>query len=230
MRMETMNATKESPHAGQPVRAAGVSIDAARAAVVLVHGRGATAESMLALARELDVEGVAFRAPQAAGHTWYPHSFLAPLQANEPHLTAALELVGRGVEELERGGVPAERIVLLGFSQGACLASEYVARHARRYGGLVAFSGGLIGSEQASGEPPHDKLFAYDGSLDGTPAFFGCSDRDPHIPQARVEQSAETFGELGADVEKRIYPGMGHTVNQDEMAYVRDLLKHLHRT
>jgi predicted esterase len=213
------------PHAQQPVRAYGAPLDRARAAVVLIHGRGASAESILGLADELAQPDVTYVAPQAAGSTWYPYSFLAPLDRNEPWLSSALGLVGGIVAHLEGEGVPAERIVLAGFSQGACLASEYAARNPRRYGGVVALSGGLIGNEQLTGvDPPADKVFAYDGDLAGTPAFFGCSDVDAHIPLQRVEHSAETFADLGADVEKRIYPGMGHTVNDDEIRFVRGLL------
>ncbi len=213
------------PHAGIPVREGGAPLGRARAAVVLLHGRGATAEGMLDLADALAQPDVAYRAPQASGRTWYPRSFLAPLALNEPHLTSALAAVGRVVDGVEAEGVPAERTVLLGFSQGACLALEYAARHPRRYGGVVALSGGLIGADEWRGaDPPADKLFEYTGSLDGTPVFLGCSDVDPHIPLVRVETSAEVLWGLGAAVEKRIYPGAGHTVVPDEVKAVRGLL------
>ena len=204
------------PHPDGPIRAAGVALAAARAALVLVHGRGATAESILELADEFAVAGVAYLAPQAAGQTWYPHSFLAPLADNEPGLSSGLATVGAVLAAVAAAGVPAERTALLGFSQGACLALEYTARHARRYGAVVALSGGLIGP---AGTPR-----AYAGSLAGTPVFLGCSDRDPHIPRARVAESAAVCEALGGMVTLRIYPNMGHTVNGDEIAAVRTLL------
>ena len=205
------------PHAGQPVRTSGVPPEEAAAAMVLLHGRGASAESILTLTDALgSPPRFAYAAPQAAGHTWYPHSFLAPLERNEPWLSSALEAVGAVVSELESAGLDASRIVLLGFSQGACLALEFAARHARRYGGVVAFSGGLIGPDGT----PRD----YAGSLGGTPVFLGCSDADPHIPAGRAHHSADVLDRLGADVTKRIYPGMGHTVNDDELAWASDLL------
>ena len=213
-----MNPTQtQRPHAGQPVRTSGVPAEEATAALVLLHGRGASAESILTLTDELgDLSGFAYAAPQAAGHTWYPYSFLAPLEQNEPWLSSALEAVGAVVSGLEEAGLDASRIVLLGFSQGACLALEFAARHARRYGGVVAFSGGLIGPDGT----PRD----YAGDLGGTPVFLGCSDVDPHIPAGRVHESADVLERLGADVTKRIYPGMGHTVNDDELAWARALL------
>lgn len=213
------------PHQGQPVLSAGEPAASARVGVVLVHGRGADANSMLSLADALRSEGIAFRAPQASGFTWYPHSFLAPLSDNEPWLGSAVHAVLDVVAELEGEGIPADRIVLVGFSQGACLALETSARHTRRYGGVVALSGGLIGSDQRTGgAPPDDKLFEYEGSLHGTPVFLGCSDVDAHIPVARVHKTAQVMSDLDADVTTRIYPGMGHTVNDDELRFVRGLL------
>lgn len=196
--------------------AAGTPLDRARGAVVLIHGRGASAESILGLAGELQTDGLALLAPQAPGGSWYPHSFLMPLDQNEPHLSAALATVGATLDELAAAGIPAARTVLLGFSQGACLATEYAARNARRYGGVVALSGGLIGPDGT----PRD----YPGTLDGTPVFLGCSDSDFHIPLARVEESGAVLGALGGAVDQRIYPGMGHTVNRDELAAVQALL------
>jgi len=203
-------------HRGQPILAAGRPLAEAEAAMVLVHGRGGSPEDLLGLAADLNRPELAYVAPQAAGHTWYPYSFLAPLAQNEPGLSSALELLGDLVAHLEQGGIPAERIVLLGFSQGACLSLEFAARNARRYGGVVALSGGLIGPPGT----PRD----YTGSLAGTPVFLGCSDRDPHIPKERVDESAAVFEKMGAAVTERIYPGMGHTVNEDEMDFVRRLL------
>ncbi len=201
--------TAPSPHENQPILAAGRPLTEARAALIFVHGRGATAESILSLADYLPHPDMAYLAPQAAGNTWYPYSFLAPMEQNEPYLSSALARLGSLLAEVGRAGIPPERVVLAGFSQGACLASEFVARHARRYGGLLAFSGGLIG--------PPDTLREYVGSLDGTPVFVGCSDVDPHIPLARVNETADVLERLGAVVDKRIYPRLGHTINQDEI-------------
>lgn len=212
--MSTRNG--DDPHADQPVYRTGADLDGARAAMVLIHGRGASAEDILGLAGEWRRQDVAYLAPQAAGGTWYPHRFLAPLPANEPYLTSALRAVQSVVRLIESYALPADRIVLLGFSQGACLAAEYAARNAQRYGGVVVLSGGLIGPPGT----PRD----YPGSLDATPAFFGCSDVDPHIPQSNVDASAEVFSRLGAAVDKRIYPGMSHTVNQDELDAVGAML------
>ena len=191
----------------------------AKAAVLMLHGRGASAESMLALADALAQPGLAYLAPQAVGHSWYPHSFTAPIERNEPWLSSALRSVDRLLERLGEGGFPAPRVALLGFSQGACLGLEYAARHARRYAGAIGLSGGLIGPEGT----PRD----YPGSLAGTPVFLGCSDIDPHIPLARVHETTEVLRRLGADVTERIYPGMGHLINDDEMKFVRGLLASL---
>lgn len=195
---------------------AGMALARARGAVVLVHGRGASAASIMELAGALETEGLALLAPQAAGGSWYPHSFLMPLDQNEPSLSAALATVGATLDRIAAAGVPAERTVLLGFSQGACLVTEYAARNARRWGGVVGLSGGLIGPDGT----PRD----YDGSLDGTPIFLGCSDVDFHIPKERVVESAEVLGELGGAVDLRLYPGMGHTINGDEIAAVQGIL------
>lgn len=197
------------PHDHAPVRRAGRPLAEAQAALILVHGRGATAESILSLADYLPHPSMAYLAPQAAGNTWYPYSFLMPMEQNEPHLSSALARLASLLGDVERAGIPAERVVLAGFSQGACLASEFVARHAQRYGGLLVFSGGLIG-------PPGTPR-AYEGTLAGTPVFLGCSDVDPHIPLARVNETAEVLARLGAAVDKRIYPRFGHTINQDEI-------------
>lgn len=215
----------DGPHQGQPLTQAGAPLHRAEAAVILLHGRGATAEGMLPLAEAFAQPDVAYLAPRAAGRTWYPYSFLAPLRENEPGLSSGLRVVADLVARMEGEGVPAERVVLLGFSQGACLAVEAAARHARRYGGVVALSGALIGTGECPGRrPPDDKAFDYDGDLAGTPIFLGCSDADPHIPRPRVRRSSEVLRALGGAVEERIYPGMGHAVNEDEVQYVRGLL------
>jgi len=188
---------------------------AARLVLVAVHGRGASAADILSLAAELDLDDAAFVAPEAAGHTWYPNSFLAPLADNEPYLSSALALIDRIVSDLQAHVAP-ERIGLVGFSQGACLILEYAARHARRYAAVVGFSGGVIGPPGT----PRD----YAGEMAGTPVFLGCSDIDAHIPLPRVHETAEVFRRLGAAVDERIYPGMGHLVNRDEIDAVRTLL------
>lgn len=206
-------------HAGQPVLHSGALLREARAAVVLAHGRGSSAEDILTLADELGHADLAYFAPQAAGGTWYPYSFLMPIAQNEPFLSAALATLDTLLASLVADGMPAERIVLAGFSQGACLASEYTARHARRYGGLIAFSGGLIGPANT----PRD----YPGTLEGTPVFLGCSDVDPHIPRGRVDETAEVLRRLGASVTERIYPRMPHTINTDELTFARQMLAEL---
>ena len=198
------------------VLAAGSPLGQATAAMILVHGRGASAEDILSLGRELGRPDLAYLAPQAEGYSWYPYSFLAPMERNEPGLSNGLALLGHLVDRLEGEGIPPERTVLLGFSQGACLTLEYAARNARRFGGVAGLSGGLIGPPGT----PRD----YPGSLDGTPVFLGCSDRDPHIPLERVKETTEVLTRMGAAVTERIYPGMGHTVNEDELERVRGLL------
>lgn len=203
-------------HLGQPVRTAGVPLGEAKAAVVMIHGRGATAESILTLESVIDRPEIAYLAPQAAGNTWYPFSFLMPLEQNEPGISSAMAALEQLLATIAAEGVPAGRTVLLGFSQGACLAGEFAARHARRYGGVVMLSGGLIGPDGT----PRD----YPGSLDGTPVFLGCSDVDPHIPADRVRHSAEVLRRLHGNVTMKLYPGMGHLVNEDEIAAIRDVL------
>jgi predicted esterase len=211
------SAPSEGVHQGQPVLSAGAALAGAHAALVMVHGRGATAANILTFAGELARPGLTVLAPQAAGNTWYPESFLAPLAANEPDLSSALALLGAVLAQIGAAGIPAERTVLLGFSQGACLALEYAARHARRYGGLVGWSGGLIGPDDI----PRD----YPGSLAGTPLFLGCSTADPYIPEPRVALSAGVLRRLGAVVTERIYPGLGHSVNEDELAAARAMVE-----
>ena len=207
----------DDPHAGQPVRTAGTPLGEARAAVVMVHGRGASAEGILELAPSLAMDGVAFLAPQAAGGQWYPYRFMEPVERNEPGMSSGMRTIARMLERTAAAGVPPERTILLGFSQGACLATEFAARHARRYGGVACLSGGLVGPEGT----PRD----YAGSLEGTPVFLGCSDVDFHIPAARVRESAQVLRALGAEVTLRLYPGMGHTVNEDEIEAVRAMLR-----
>jgi predicted esterase len=204
------------PHQGQPILRAGAASGQARAAVVLLHGRGAGAEDILGLAGPLGFPGLAYLAPQAAHSTWYPYSFLAPLEANEPWLSSALLRVEEVVTSLGDEGVPAERVLVAGFSQGACLTLEHAARHPRRYGGMVAFTGGLIGPPGT----PRD----YPGSLAGTPVFIGAGDPDPHVPWERVEESAAVLARMGAQVRTARYPGLGHTIAEDELAAAREIL------
>ena len=206
----------DHPHQNQPLLDRGAALSEASAAMILLHGRGASARSILGLADELDVPDVAYLAPQAARRSWYPESFMAPPEQNEPHLSSALQVVADTIDHATDEALTTERVVLLGFSQGACLATEYAARHPQRYGGIVGLSGGLIG--------PEDTDFDVDGTLDGTPVFLGCSDQDPYIPLERVNDTAEVFRRLSAKVTKRIYEGMGHTTNEDELRHVRALL------
>jgi phospholipase/carboxylesterase len=204
------------PHEGQPVLHAGEPLERARAAMILVHGRGASAADIMTIAAEVTFPGVAYLAPQAAGSAWYPHPFTAPLAANEPYLSSALQILSSLLARVE-STIPAGRLVLLGFSQGACLTLEFAARHARRYGGVVGLSGGLIG--------PDVTLRDYPGNFERTPLFLGCSDVDPHIPKERVIESGEVFERMGADVTLRLYPGMAHTVSPDEIEAVRAIVK-----
>lgn len=207
----------DDPHKGQPVIEKGKPLGQAGGAVILLHGRGASAESILSLYRELNQPELAWLAPQAEYQTWYPFSFLGPIEQNEPGLTSGLNVVAGLVEKIMESGIPKDKIVLAGFSQGACLASEFSARNPARYGGVVALSGGLIGPEVEHGR--------YAGSMDGTPVFMGCSDYDPHIPEERVHESAKVFERLGADVTKKLYEGLGHTINEDELNHFLTILK-----
>ena len=207
------------PHHGQPVYARGPRLDAAPGVCILLHGRGATAEDILQLADPLRVDGIAYLAPQAADFTWYPNRFLAPLASNEPWLGSALGNLDDLVAQMARLAIGPGRIAIGGFSQGACLALEYIARHPRRYGGAIGWSGGLIG-------PPGTR-WDIDRSLAGTPVFLGCSDIDMHIPAGRVQESADALTAAGADVTMVLYPGMGHTINADEIAQARRILEPL---
>jgi len=191
----------------------------ARAAALMLHGRGSSAEDILSLGDAFGQDDIAYLAPQAPNGTWYPYSFLAPLAQNEPHLSNALGVVAAAFTHLAREGFVPERVALVGFSQGGCLALEYAARNAARYGAVAGLSAGLIGPPGT----PRD----YKGSLAGTPVFLGCSDVDGHVPLARVHESRDVLGTLGAQVDERIYPRMGHTVNEDEVAAVAALLKRI---
>ena len=210
-------ADERDPHGNQPVLHAGAPLESARLVVIMSHGRGASADDMIGLAGAFGLGDVAYLAPQAANDTWYPYSFLSPIEQNEPSLTSALKKIAGLVGDVAGRGFPAERVALGGFSQGACLSLEFVARHPARYAGVFGLSGGLIG--------PRGTARNYPGSFDGAPVFLGCSDVDPHIPVERVRESAEVFRGMGAAVDERIYRGMGHTVNDDEVAAVRALLQ-----
>lgn len=204
------------PHRDQPILHSGQALESAKAAIVLIHGRGASATDIMTLAAELNFPEFAYLAPDAAGHTWYPYSFLSPIEQNQPWLDSALRLIGKIVERAMTAGIPRHRIAIAGFSQGACLSTEFMARNAERYGGLIAFTGGLIG-------PPGTR-FAYTGDLAGTPCFLGAGDPDPHVPWVRVEESASVLTKLGGTVALRRYPGLPHSINADEIGQAREIL------
>jgi predicted esterase len=224
----TPNRPSDNIHADGGIVRAGVAPHEAARAMVLVHGRGATPDSILGLADELPNDlGFTFVAPGASASTthprsWYPHSFLAPVDANEPGLSSGLAKIESVVLELEAHGIATQDTILLGFSQGACLAVEYAARHAQRWGGVVALTGGLVGKRGAL--PDHTGFF------DGTPVFLGCSDRDPHVPLWRVDETEEALRGMGAEVEKQVYPGMSHTIIRDELDRVAAMMQRLART
>jgi predicted esterase len=211
--------TPDDPHAGQPVVTAGPAPQEATATLILVHGRGDSAMNILSLYEELHLDCLAAVAPQAAGNTWYPQSFLAPLESNQPYLDSALRKLDSIVSDLLSRGVARERIAILGFSQGACLTTEYVARHPGRYGGVMGLTGGLIGPPGAARD--------YPGSLAGTQVFLGSSDPDPHVPFERVRETEAVLTRMGAKVDLRRYPGMPHTINEDELNACRELLSDL---
>jgi phospholipase/carboxylesterase len=204
------------PHRDQPVQTLGAKLTQATAAVILLHGRGASAEDILGLATEMYNERFAYLAPQAAGNAWYPNSFLAPIEKNEPWLSSALAKVGTIVQQAVAAGVSRDRIFVCGFSQGACLSSEFVARNPARYGGVIAFTGGLIG-------PPGTDLH-HDGDLGGMPALFSSGDPDPHVPWSRVLESAQQFTAMGAEVKTQRYPGRPHTVLPQEIKSAWDMI------
>jgi phospholipase/carboxylesterase len=204
------------PHKEGPVRQFGRPLARASGAVILLHGRGSSAEEILTLAGDLYLPELVYLAPQAAGNSWYPNSFLAPIAQNEPWLTSALSKVEATLGMLNDAGLPADRVVIGGFSQGACLASEFVARHPRQYAGLIAFSGGLIG-------PPSADL-EHEGNLAGTPAFFGSGDPDAHVPWQRVEQSVRIFAEMGAAVTSQRYENRPHTIYSEEIDFATKLI------
>lgn len=195
---------------------AGAPLGQAPAAVIMVHGRNAAPANILDLARRFDRASLTYLAPAAAGGTWYPYGFMAEIASNEPGLSSGLAVLTSLVSRVEDTGLARSRIVLAGFSQGACLTSEFAIRNPSRYGGILIFTGGAIGPEGAAWNST--------GDFEGTPIFLGCSDRDAHVPESRARETADHFSKLGARVTLRIYPGMGHVVNDDEIAFARDLL------
>jgi len=208
------------PHQGSPVLSLGSDIKNAKRALILLHGRGASAEDMTGLAQEFSLpDDLLVLAPQASENVWYPQRLIAPIEMNEPFLSSALLRVTEVVEMLHENGIPAEKVLIGGFSQGASLAIEFVLRNARRWGGLLAFSGGYI---WPLGQPRKAL-----GDLQGTPVFLGCSDVDPYIPLARVDETCAMLETMGAQLTKRIYPGMGHTINQDEIDIVQKIISAL---
>lgn len=209
----------QGPHQTTQTATYGASLTRAKAAMIMVHGRGATAESMFSLANEFARPDFHYVAPQAQNHSWYPYSFLQPKENNQPGLSSGLQRIHDLMEEIKSDGIPAEKIILLGFSQGGCLATEFAARHPQKLGGVVGLSGGLIG--------PEINPSLYSGSMEQTPVFLGCSNVDPHIPKERVDETEEVFQKLNANVTKSIYPGMPHTVNEDEIKKVRGMMADL---
>ena len=205
------------PHASQPVYSTGVGLGEASAVMILLHGRGADAGDILSLSQYLHFPRLVYLAPQAQDYTWYPNRFIFPLEQNEPYLSGALAKIESIVKSAESKGIPSDKIFLGGFSQGACLASEYVIRNPKRYGGLFVFSGGYIG--------PLNEDRELSGQLDDTPVFIGCSDIDPHIPLQRVQETTTLLRAMGAKVTERIYPNMGHTINDDEIEAARTILE-----
>jgi predicted esterase len=205
-----------APHGGGAVHVGGAGIDDADLVLILLHGRGGSALDMLSLGTSLRTTGVAFVAPQARDQTWYPHSFMAPEESNQPGIDSGHAVIESIIGSLAEGGLSPERIGIIGFSQGACLALSHVARHSRRYALVAAYTGGLIG--------PPGALFDFDGSLDGTPILLGANDPDPHVPWSRVAESAEVLSSLGAVVDLQRYPGLPHSINEDEIARTRALI------
>ena len=205
------------PHGSQPPLRAGQSLDSAGAVAILVHGRGADPRDMAGLAQAFRRPGFAYLMPAAAGNTWYPFSFLSPREKNQPGIDSGLSVIEGLVRQCLDRGIPENKIVIGGFSQGACLSSEFCVRHPRKYGALLAFSGGLIG-------PPGTQWTDVKADLSGMEVFLGCSDVDPHIPKERVLETEQVLAGLGASVVRKLYPGMGHTINEDELREAQRVL------
>lgn len=205
------------PHENSPVYAAGAKLENASAAMILIHGRGASAQDILSLSSHLDFPGVAYLAPQAEGSIWYPNRLIAPVESNEPYLSAAIAKIDGLVKRAEASGIPLEKIFIGGFSQGASLSSEFVIRNPRSYGGLLVFSGGYIWQ---SGNPREAS-----GDLNGMPVFIGCSNVDPFIPLERVKETSALLTSMKANVTERIYPNMGHTIIEEELELAKGLIE-----
>jgi len=221
MALFRVNAQKpfKGPHQKAEIFEHGASLSRAKAAMIMVHGRGALAEGMFSLADEFAQPDFHYVAPQAQHHTWYPYSFLEPREKNQPGISSGLQLLYDLLESIVQVGIPKEKIILLGFSQGACLTTEFSARHPQMLGGVVAFSGGLIGTTINKED--------YTGSMEQTPVFIGCSDIDPHVPKERINETEAVFEKLNADVNKQIYNGMGHTIIKEEIKIVRGMMSNI---
>lgn len=204
------------PHGAAPIVNGETPIREAKGVIILLHGRGASAEDILTLGEALAPEDWALLAPEAAGHTWYPNSFLAPREQNEPYLSSALGRVQTAFDMALTAGLAPEHVIVAGFSQGACLATEFVGRNPRRYGALLAFTGGLIG--------PLNIPITLQGNLEGTPVLLSSGDPDPHVPWSRVQQSADLLRSIGGIVSLRRYPGRPHTIAPEEVQSARQML------
>lgn len=213
--------SNNDPHAAGELLHAGEPLTFAKGAVILLHGRGGSAQDILSLARPLNVPGITYVAPEAAGRTWYPNSFLAPREQNQPWLSSATRRIEQTILTLEQGGLTRDRILLCGFSQGACLSTEFVASHPARYAGLIAFTGGLVG--------PLGSDLHHEGDLAGTPALLSSGDPDPHVPWSRVLESADELTRMGGQVTTRRYPGRSHSVSAEELTDARALLEQAFR-
>ncbi len=203
-------------HEGQPVEQAGTPLGRSHAVMIMVHGRNAGPKNILDISEVLDRPGFTYLAPAAAGNAWYPFSFMAETERNEPGISSGLHVLDSLVSDALSLGIRPEHVVLLGFSQGACLTGEFAVRHARRFGAVVMYSGGLIG--------PPGTTWRFPGDFGGTPVLLGCSDMDAHVPKERVDESAAVFERMGAAVTKRIFPGMGHTVNAEEIRLTQKIM------
>lgn len=207
------------PHVGQPIETTGRPLGEGRAVMIMIHGRQAAPVNILQLVDSLSQPEFTYIAPAAADNTWYPYSFMADKEQNEPGISSGVAVIDGVVSDVVNKGILKDHIVLLGFSQGACLTAEYAVEHADRFGGVILYSGSVIG--------PPGTTWAYGGSFDGTPIFMGCSDVDSHVPMERIEEGAAVFERMGAIVTKRIYPGMGHQINDDEIAFTQGLMRNL---